>query len=185
MTQQRVSHAIQEDPWFRFMVQWIQKIDKFSELQGKVFSFLILIATFQICYELVLRYVFNAPTVWGLELTVYLCGITYIMSGAFAERYGVHIRVDVFYNKWPLRNRAWFDLLVTDMLLFFLTSVLIWHGGLWFWEAVTQGLTSGTIWDPQIWPMRLVIVMGAFFLMISSVPKFFRDFALAVWNVKL
>lgn len=185
MTQEQVSNSMGNGSRYKLMEQVILRLDQFSELQGKAVSFLILIATLQISYELVLRYVFNAPTVWGLEMTVYLCGVTYVMSGAFAERYGAHIRVDVFYNKWKLRTRAWFDLLVTDLLFFFFGGVLLWFSGVWFWEAATQGLTSGTIWDPPIWPMRLVIVIGALFLMISGIPKVLRDLAMALWNVKL
>jgi len=173
------------DSRFEFLVKIADILDLISEWQGKMFSLLILVATFQICFELVMRYFFNAPTMWGLEVTVYLCGVTYIMSGAYAERYGAHIRVDVFYSKWHPRTRAWFDLLVADMFLFFFSGILLWHGTIWFWESVTQGLTSGTIWDPIIWPMRLVIVLGAALLFISGVPKFLRDLIYAIWNVKI
>jgi TRAP-type mannitol/chloroaromatic compound transport system permease small subunit len=170
---------------FAVMVKIADRLDLLTELQGKVVSLLILVATLQICFELVMRYFFNAPTMWGLEVTVYLCGITYIMSGAYAERYGAHIRVDVFYSKWRPRTRAWFDLLVADMFLFFFSGMLFWHGTIWFWEAVSQDLTSGTIWDPIIWPMRLMIVLGALMLFVSGIPKFLRDLSYAVWNVKI
>ena len=184
MTQQN-PQAMNQDTPFAATAKIANALNKISEWQGKAVSLLILLATFQICYELVMRYLFNAPTVWGLELTVYLCGVTYIMSGAYAERYGAHIRVDVFYNNWRPRTKAWFDLMVTDLFLFFFSGVLLWHGSIWFWEAVNQELTSGTIWDPIIWPMRLVIVLGALMLMISGIPKFLRDLVRAVWNVKI
>jgi len=75
----------------------LQGIDKISDWEGKIFSFLIVVATIQVCFELILRYVFNAPTTWGLEMTLYLCSTTYVMSGAYAERYNAHIKVDIFY----------------------------------------------------------------------------------------
>ena len=184
MTQQNLQTMNPETP-FAAMTKIAKALDQVSEWQGKAVSLLILLATVQICYELVMRYFFNAPTVWGLELTVYLCGVTYIMAGAYAERYGAHIRVDVFYNNWRPRTQAWFDLMVTDLFLFFFSGVLLWHGSIWFWEAVSQELTSGTIWDPIIWPMRLVIVLGALMLFISGIPKFLRDMTHAVWNVKI
>ena len=76
----------------------VSAIDKISEMEGKLASYLLVLVTFQICLELLLRYVFRMPTIWGLELSVYLCGVTYIMSGAYADRYDVHIRVDIFYT---------------------------------------------------------------------------------------
>lgn len=150
-------------------------INRISEWEGKIFSFLIVVATLQVCFELILRYVFNAPTTWGLEMTLYLCSTTYVMSGAFAERYNAHIKVDIFYNRWRPRTRAFFDLIVTDTLLMFFCCVLTWQSAAWFWEAVSQGLTSGTIWDPPIWPMRLVILIGAVFLLLAAFGKSVRD----------
>jgi TRAP-type mannitol/chloroaromatic compound transport system permease small subunit len=153
-------------------------IDRISEWEGKIFSFLIVVATLQVCFELILRYVFNAPTTWGLEMTLYLCSTTYVMSGAFAERYNAHIKVDIFYNRWSPRTRAFFDLIVTDTLLMFFCIILTWQSAAWFWEAVSQGLTSGTIWDPPIWPMRLIIMIGAIFLLLAAFAKSVRDFLL-------
>ena len=153
----------------------LHAIDRISEWEGRIFSFLIVVATIQVCFELVLRYAFNAPTTWGLEMTLYLCSTTYVMSGAYAERYNAHIKVDIFYNRWRPRTRAFFDLIVTDTLLMFFCIVLTWQSAVWFWEAMSQGLTSGTIWDPPIWPMRLVILVGAIFLLLAAFGKSVRD----------
>ena len=112
-----------------------------------------MIATFQDCYELVLRYAINAPTQWGLEMTLYLCATTYIMAGAYAERLNAHIKVDVIYNRWSPRGQALFDLIVSGSLFFFFCGLLVWHSAVWFWDGVSQGLTSGTAWDPVVWPM--------------------------------
>ena len=155
-------------------------IDRVSEWEGKIFSFLIVVATIQVCFELILRYIFNAPTTWGLEMTLYLCSTTYVMSGAYAERYSAHIKVDIFYNRWSPRTRAFFDLMVTDTLFMFFCTVLTWQSAVWLWEAVSQGLTSGTIWDPPIWPMRLVILLGAVFLLLAAFGKSVRDLLLVI-----
>ncbi len=155
----------------------LRLIDRLNEHVGQLASFLILIATFQICYELVLRYVMNRPTTWGLEMTLYLCSTTYVMSGGYAERFNAHIRVDIFYSRWSRRTQAQFDLLITGSLFFFFCGVLVWHSAVWFWESVSEGLTSGTIWDPPLWPMRLVIVLGSVALLIAGIGKSLRDLA--------
>jgi len=164
---------------------FLRTIDRISEWEGKIFSFFIVVATLQVCYELVLRYVFNSPTTWGLELTLYLCSTTYVMSGAYAERLDAHIKVDLFYNRWSTLTRTVVDLFLTDTLLLIFCGVLVWYGGSWFWEAVTQHLTSGTIWDPPIWPMRLVILVGAVFLSLSAVGKFVRDLFMVIYRKKV
>lgn len=159
-------------------------IDRIGEREGKITSFLIAVAAFQICYELILRYGFNSPTVWGLDTTIYLCGTTYIMSGAYAEHLNAHIKVDVFYDRWSLRTQAFVDLVITDMLLFFFCGALTYQSAIWFWEAVAQGSTSGTIWDLPIWPMRLVLFIGAFFMLLSGFGKFLHDLDTVVYGKK-
>ena len=150
-------------------------IDLISEWEGKVASFLILAATLQICYELILRYVFKAPTIWGLDMTIYLCGTTYVMSGAYADRYDAHIRVDVFYSKWKPRTKAFVDLFVTDTLFIFFSSVLAWQAWLWFMESWNEGITAGTQWDPPIWPMRFILLLGSVFLTLSAMGRAAKD----------
>jgi TRAP-type mannitol/chloroaromatic compound transport system permease small subunit len=153
----------------------LSKIDWFNENTGKLFSFLILIATVQICFELTLRYVFNRPTIWGIEMSIYLCAATYVIGGAYAHRFDSHIRVDVFYMHLSPRMRTLFDFLITDLLFFFFCSVLVIQSGSWAWDSITKGLTSGTIWDPPIWPMRSVLFLGSLMLLMQGVAKFLRD----------
>lgn len=160
----------------------LRAVDHVSEWGGKIASFFIAAATIQVCYELFLRYVLNAPTTWGLEMTLYLCSITYLMAGAYAERLNAHIKVDIFYSRWRPRVRALFDLFLADTFFLFFSGVLVWQSASWFWEAVTQGLTSGTIWDPPIWPMRLVVLIGGFTLWLSALVKVIRDIFVAAGN---
>jgi TRAP-type mannitol/chloroaromatic compound transport system permease small subunit len=167
---------------FTSILKWI---DILVEWQGKIAASLIVIASLQICYEVMMRYLFNAPSTWGLELTIYLCGSTYILAGSYAEFHNAHIRVDLFYCKWSVRTRAFIDLLVTDMLVLFFNGVLVIYGAIWFWEAVTQGITTGTIWDPPAWPMRLILCAGAFFMLLSGFAQFIRNLSMALFKIDL
>jgi len=156
-------------------VRILRVIDRITEWEGMIFSSFLLVATIQICYELVLRYFFNAPTLWGLEMSLYVCSITYLMSGAYTEYHNAHIKVDLFYNRWSLRTQAIFDLALADMLRFLFSGTLVWFSAEWFWDAWANSLTSGTAWDPPIWPMRLAIFVGSCFLLLAGINTFVRD----------
>lgn len=160
-------------------------IDKLCDWQGRIASTLIAVATLQICLEIVMRYVFNAPTVWGLEMTIYLCATTYILAGAYAEFHNAHIRVDIFYSLWSKRTQAIVDIFATDVLFFFFNGFLVWHSGIWFWESVTEGLTTGTVWDPPAWPMRLILFVGATFLLLAGFGRFVRNLLMAIWKIEV
>jgi TRAP-type mannitol/chloroaromatic compound transport system permease small subunit len=163
----------------RQMNAFLAVIDWISEWEGKIVSFFFVIASVQVCFELTLRYVFNAPTTWGLELTIYLCAVTYVMGGAYAQRFNAHIQVDLFYIRWSPRTRAIVDLFIGDLLFFFFCGVLVWQSGAWAWNAFTKGMTSGTIWDPPIWPMKSVLFFGSLLLFLQGCSKFIRDLTTA------
>ena len=78
-------------------------------------------------------------------------------------------------SEWGGKITSIFDLVITGFLFYFFTGVLVWQSALWFWEAYADKLTSGTIWDPPIWPMRLFILIGAVMLMLSGVAQSIRD----------
>jgi len=150
-------------------------IDSLSEWSGKTFSFLLVVATLVVVFEVVMRYVFNAPTIWGLELTIYLCATIYVMAGAYAHWLDAHVKVDVLYMRWSLRTKAIVDSVLTGPLFLFFCGVLVWQSGEWTWVAITRGFTSGTMWAPPLWPMRLVLFLGSSLLLLQGLAKFVRD----------
>ena len=160
------------------MKRFLSAIDSISEWSGKIFAFVVVAATLVVVYAVVMRYVFNAPRIWGLELTIYLCAATYMIGGAYALLYGAHVKVDIFYRRWTPRVRAIVDM-ITALFFFAGVGLMLWVGAEWTAKAIIKGATSGSIWDPIIWPMRLLIPLGSFLLLLQGVAKFIRDFNVA------
>lgn len=150
-------------------------IDKISEWAGKLFSFAFLAASFVVVYSVIMRYLFNRPTVWGLELTIYLCGATYLMSGGFAELKDSHIRIDSLYNKFSRKAQLLVNILLTGPLVFFFCLLLIWYSAEWALEALMNNERSMTLWNPVIWPVRMLIPFGALILFLQSLAGFIRN----------
>ena len=157
------------------MDTFLYVIDRISEWTGKVFSGLLLIATVVVIYEVVRRYVFNAPSTFGLELTIYLCAMTYMVGGAYALVYDSHVKVDVLYIRWSVRTRALVDLILSP-IFFAGIIMMVYVGVMWTVKAIAGGVTSGSTWDPDIWPMRAMIAFGAFLLFLQGIAKSIRDF---------
>lgn len=159
------------------MKSFLSVIDSMSEWSGKIFSFLVLAAVLVVAYEVTMRYIFNAPTVWGLDLTIFLCGATYVMAGAYAHYLNAHVKIEALYGRWTPRTRAMVDLLVTAPLFFGFCGVLVWVGIGWTWEAIVGKITYYTEWHALVWPMRLLIPLAAFLLLLQGLAKFIRDLA--------
>lgn len=153
-------------------------IDSISGWTGKIVAFLIVIATVQITFEVVMRYLFNAPTFWGLEVTIWLCAAMYTMGGAYALLHNAHVRVDVFYIRWSPRVKAIVEL-ITAPLFFIGVATLFWVGTQWTIKAYVEGTTSISHWEPLIWPIRGLLALGCFLLLIQGIAKYIRDFSVA------
>ena len=157
---------------------FLSVIDKLNEWSGRIFSFLAVVATFLVTAEVVMRYVLKAPTIWSLELTIYLFGAMYMVGGAYAQLLGAHVKVDALYGRWTSRVRAIADLL-TAPFFFLALGLLAWVGLQFTLKSIVGAETSHSIWSPPIWPARLFIPLGSFLLLLQGLAKFIRDFRVA------
>ena len=158
-------------------------IDKISGWSGKIFSFLAVIVVGVISYEVIARYAFNAPTIWAHETMTFLCGIYYVMGGAYTLYLRQHVKIDVFYVRLSPRAKAIVDL-VTFPLLFVYLGVLIWGGTDFAWSSFVSHETTGSTWSPPVYPLKMSVPVGAFLMLLQGVPKFIRDFNVATTRLK-
>lgn len=157
---------------------WLRIIDRISEYAGKLCSVLLLGAALILVYGVVMRYVVGSPVSWILELTTYLCIPAYMIGGAYAQLVDGHVRVDVLYQRWAPRTRAIVDLIMLPIFYIGL-GLLAWYGIDYTITGLVKGETSGTLWDPVVWPIRLLIPLGAVLLMLQGVATYVRCFHIA------
>lgn len=149
-------------------------IDVISEWSGKLVSFLILPLIIFIVYDVVMRYVFNAPTDWAHEVSYFMFGALWVIGGAFALRFGAHVKMEVIYERLPLKVRAILDL-ITAPLFFAFLGVLLWTGWELAWSSVLRLEHSNSFWSPPVYPVKLIIPLGAFLFLLQGIVKFIRD----------
>ncbi len=154
-------------------------IDSISEWVAKSTGFLVVVVTLLIVSEVTLRYAFNSPTKWGLELSIYLSMYIYLMAGAYAHSLRAHIRVDIIYNRLTPRGRAIWDSVIFLMAGSFF-GALLWGGIEWWWNGLVSGHHSWSIWGPPMWPIQLVIPLATFFIVLQLIVMFVRDLNIAI-----
>ncbi len=154
-------------------------IDAISEQTGKVASFLIICIVLVLVYEVVMRYVLNQPTIWVHELTQFLFGPYFLFAGAYCLLYKAHVSVDIVYTRFPARMKAIMDL-VTSILFFLACVVLVWKGWDMAWTSLSNLETSATTWDPPVYPLKMIIPLSAFLLLLQGLAKFIRDLQSAI-----
>jgi TRAP-type mannitol/chloroaromatic compound transport system permease small subunit len=107
-------------------------------LGRRAFGWCILILTLSVSYEVFVRYVLNAPTVWAFDMMIQMYGALFLMCGAYALAQDTHVRADVVYRLFPVKGagRSRFRALLP--LLFPGILALVWFG---YEIASTAGAT--------------------------------------------
>ena len=110
------------------MTKFIHAVEGLSVWVGRAFGWCILILTLSVSYEVFVRYVLNAPTVWAFDMMVQMYGALFLMAGPYALCQDSHVRGDVLYRLFPVRWQARIDFVL--YLLFFFPGILalFWFG---------------------------------------------------------
>jgi len=161
----------------------LRAIDFISDQTGKIACWLAVVLVALISYEVTLRYVFNAPTIWNFETSL-MAGATMMAFGwAYAHRHHHHIRVDVFYSRLSPRARAGIDVFGTLLFFFPLIFTFVRTSILWAKDAWMNHLVSNlTYWYPPLAPFRTVVALAFLLLAIQGVAQFIRDFYRLIRN---
>lgn len=124
------------------MNKFLHFVDSLSVWVGKCFAWCIVVLTFATCYEVFVRYVLNAPTVWAFDMSVQMYGSLFVMAGAYALAQDAHVRGDVLYRLMSQRTQATVDLVLYIIFLLPAVFALTWYGygfaaDSWFYKEVS------------------------------------------------
>jgi TRAP-type mannitol/chloroaromatic compound transport system permease small subunit len=161
----------------------LNAVDTINDWVGKVLSLGVLFMFGLVLIEVIRRYFFNSPTVWGNELTQLTFGVYAVLSGGYVLRWGGHVNVDILYISFSTRGRAIVDI-ITFFLFFIFCGMLLIYGGSLAWESLSRLEHSQSAWNPPLYPVKLMIPTGAFLLMIQGIAKMVRDIVTVVTGGK-
>ena len=149
-------------------------IDRLNRLLGERLCYLYLVAVVITAYEVVMRYLFNAPTTWAFELTILLCAICYLLSGGFVTAQRKHIAITSLYDLVPARIRWWLDVLamLTGILAMGLLAWSAWRPAV---QAVRIVERTGSAWDsPSPAIIKPLIALGALLIVLQLLVQLVR-----------
>lgn len=139
--------------------------DKVSLFFGRVTMLLIVILVSVMTFEVVARYVFEHPTLWANELSLWLAGFIFLLSGLYAMQQRSHIRIFLLYDLMPRPLQRVCDS-VSTLLIAVFALAMIWGA---FNEARDKFMrweTFGTAFDPPI-PATLKPAILLFILLVA------------------
>lgn len=154
----------------------VSTIDALSEVTGKAVSFLMVPNFLALVYEVIARYIFHSPTQWSYEVTYFLYGTCFLITTAFTLKHKRHIRIEVFYNKFPKRVQAIID--CVGYIFLFVPSMLILITGavdLVQYSYIMNERSTASAWRPILWPFKTVILVSFVLVLLQGVAELIRS----------
>ncbi|MGX0978404.1 TRAP-type C4-dicarboxylate transport system permease small subunit [Roseovarius sp. MBR-51] len=158
------------------MAGFLRAIDSLSTATAILSALALLIITIVVCYEVTSRYVFNSPTIWAWDINTQLMLAMIMLGLANVHRRDRNIAVDVLIECLPERAKAALGVLF-GLLLIFLAATITWIGWPYFHQSLVRGQAAPSLFAPPLWPVKFMIPMGAFILLLQAIARIIRDAA--------
>ena len=150
-------------------------IDSLSLWTGKAFSWLILVLTLGVSYEVFVRYVLSAPTTWAFDFSYITYGAMFIMAGAYTLSRNGHVRADVIYRFLKPRTQASLDLVL--YVIFFMPAIAAFMYSGYIYAEMSVRFREVSIFSPAgvpVFPLKTLIPITGLLLLLQGIAEIIR-----------
>ena len=116
----------------RVIYRWSIKAIEIISIVG------VSLIVFVTAYEVILRNVFNKPTIWTNEITGYLLVWLGMLGIVYAYDKGTHVSVDFIFRRLNLGTQRFLNVLTVLLILTFSVLICI-YGYKYWWLAYSKG----------------------------------------------
>ena len=147
--------------------------DKIVKYSGYLASALFISIGFIVSYEVIMRYLFNSPTIWVNEVSRFL----QIWATYLALTYSFHkqdfIRITVIYDRLNETGKKILDFISFIFIIIF-SCFVVYYGWLIAYDSLKVGRTSSTILDVPSFLTELAIPLCFAFLVLRVILEAIR-----------
>lgn len=184
---------------------YVRVVDAVNYRLGRVMMYGIFVMMAILLWSSISK-TFFFPSLWTLEIAQFAMVTYYILGGPYSIQLGANVRMDLFYGEWSDRKKAWFDAFTVLLLIFYL-SVLFYGGVgstayslgyfgsepfTFFKDLFVAFVTGGpdnagelighierssTAWRPYMWPVKMLIILGFFLMLLQAISELVKDIA--------
>lgn len=157
------------------MQKFLLFIDKVSTFVGHTFSWLIVVLTLHVTWEVFSRYALDNPRAWAFDGMIMLYGTLFMMAGAYTLAKGGHVRGDVLYGFFRPRTQATIDLVL--YLVFFVPGVIALTYAGYYYAAESWAINEHsniTADGPPIYPFKTIIPLAGAVLLVQGIVEIIR-----------
>ncbi len=109
----------------------------------------IVISSLILTYEVFMRYLLKIPTIWEIELAIYLGIMATFLGAPYGLKEGAHINIDLVIRVFSknLQDKLY---RITSIISLIFCVFLAYNGWQYWWEAFSRGWRSESLWGPPL-----------------------------------
>lgn len=154
---------------------YVRYVDALNRVVGLAAMYLVFAMMAVLLYSSFMKNV-AIPPLWTLEMAQFIMVAYYLLGGGYSMQMGSHVRMDLLYSRWTPRTKARMDVFTVFFLIFYL--ILLLYGGYSSSEyAVEYGERSYSSWRPYMAPIKIVMTLGVFLMLLQAIAMLFKDWA--------
>jgi TRAP-type mannitol/chloroaromatic compound transport system permease small subunit len=155
---------------------YVRYVDAVNKVVGKFAMYLVFAMMGILLFESISRTIFNAPHIWVVEMAQFIMAAYYLLGGGYSMILEGHVRMDLLYGRWSPRRQALTDVITASLLIFYLVFLLL--GGIsGIAYAVRYGQVNYTPWAPPLAPIKIIMTLGIFLMLLQVIATVFKDVA--------
>ena len=184
---------------------YVRFVDGMNRFIGRITMFLIFAMMATLMFSVISKNFFQ-PSLMTLEIAQFMMVAYFLLGGPYSMQMGDHVRMDLLYGGWSDMTRAAVDSVMVIFLFIYLGVLLYGALGstayslgyfgsdpFEFWGNLVGGFLTGgvegasehigflertpTAWRPYMWPIKSVMTIGIFLMLLQAIAVWFRDIA--------
>ncbi len=158
------------------MERLLETIDRMNEWMGNWIRPLLYAFIGLVCFEVLLRYGFNKPTIQLPVIVTMAAGAMYALSFGNIMRMDGHVRIDIFSRLLSRRGKAIMEVVFGALFFFPVIGALTISAMGWTWYAWSiDERDQQTFWYARIGPIRTVVLIGLVLFLLQGFAVFVRN----------
>ncbi|WP_229803360.1 TRAP transporter small permease subunit [Litchfieldella qijiaojingensis] len=156
-----------------FVGGYIRLMDRLSRFTAYLAAALFIAGVVVVCQMVFVRYILGESTSWQTEFTVFSVTAAMLMGSPYVLMTGGHVSVSVLPDSLSGLPQKIMRLIASLAGLAF-CAALAYASWVYVYEAWHGGWTTGTVWNPPLWPAVLPMTVGATLLTLQYIAEILR-----------
>ncbi len=154
----------------------LRVIDRIGDALAALAAWMFFAVGAMILWEVIARYLFNAPTVWAEEMSRFFQIWAVYIAAASLLRDGGLIRIGLVVDRLGAAARRAAELFALACIALF-CAVAVWYGAEIAWDSLVTGRMSGTMLNVPHWMTEIAVPLGFLILLLQALVQMIRVLA--------